>query len=128
MPCLPPGQDSQAPPGQLPTQACGINTVHTNLVGLLLESQGYRYLLMCCDRTTRWLKAIPLSSIDAATVTDACMSNWVCRFGIPANIVTDQGLQFTSRTFTTSLEALGSRVHTTTAYPPQSNRMIERTH
>ena len=79
-----------------------------DLVGPLPESQGKRYLLTICERLTRWLKAIPLTSINANTVTNAFLSHWVCRFGIPSDIVSDRGLQFTSRTFTSSLEAIGS--------------------
>ena len=62
------------PPGQLPTPSCRFNSIHADLVGLLPESQGYCYLLTCCDHTTRWLEAILLSSIDSATVTNAFMS------------------------------------------------------
>ena len=56
------------------------------------------------------------------------MSKWVCRFSIPANIITDRGLQFTIHAFTSAVEALGTRVHTTTAYHPQSNGLVECTH
>ena len=87
-----------------------------------------RYLLTICKRMTRWLEAVPLASVDADKVTNAFLNHWVCRFGIPADIVSDQGLQFTSHTFTSSLQAIGSRVHTTTTYHPQSNGMVERTH
>ena len=86
------------------------------------------YLLTMVERTTRWLEAVPLSSVDANTFTNAFLSHWVCRLGIPADVVSDRGLQFTSRTFTSSLQAMGSHIHTTTAYHPQANGIVERTH
>ena len=106
------------PPGQLPTPARRFNCVHLDLVGPLPESHGNRYLLTMIERSTRWLEAVPLASINADTVTSTFLAHWISRFGIPSDVVSDRGLQFTSRTFTNSLQAMGSRVHTTTAYHP----------
>ena len=116
------------PPAQLPTPARRFNCVHLDIVGPLPESHGMRYMLTMVDRTTRWLEAVPLASIDADTVTSTFLNHWVSRFGIPADVVSDRGLQFTSRTFSSSLQAMGSRVHTTTSYHPQSNGLVERAH
>ena len=116
------------PPSQLPTPARCFNCVHLDIVGPLPESQGMPYLLTMIEWSTRWLEAVPLPSIDANTVTSTFLSHWISRFGIPADVVSDRGLQFTSRTFTSSLQAMGSRVHTTTAYHHQLNGVIERAH
>ena len=59
----------QPPPQQLPAPACRFNSVHIDLIGPLPESQGFKYLLTCCDCFTRWLEAIPFSSIDSTTFT-----------------------------------------------------------
>ena len=77
------------PPGQLPTPAQRFNAVHVDIVGPLPESQGMHYLLTICERMTRWLEAVPLASVNADTVTNAFLNHWVCRFGIPADIVSD---------------------------------------
>ena len=86
------------------------------------------YLLTMIGRLTRWLEAVPLASIDADTVTSTFLSHWISGFGIPADVVSNPGLQFTSRTFTNSLQAMGSWVHTTTAYHPQMNGVVKRAH
>ena len=80
------------------------------------------------DRFLRWLEAVPIANINSDTVTEAFIHHWVSRFGIPTDLVADRGLQFTSHQFTSTLEALCTQAHFTTAYHPQSNGLLERQH
>ena len=91
-------------------------------------SRGARYLLTCIDRHSRWIEVCPLENIEAKTVTDAFIRTWVTRFGVPAVVITDRGLQFTGRMFTNALELLGTELRHTTAYNPACNGMVERIH
>lgn len=102
--------------------------IHVDLVGPLPPSRGYTHLFTIIDRTTRWPEAIPMSSTTAAACVDALVSGWVSRFGIPSDITSDRGAQFTSSLWRGMAEALGTDVHTTTAYHPQSNGLVERFH
>lgn len=102
--------------------------VHIDIVGPLPPSNGYTYLLTLVDRFSRWTEAIPLRNILAETVTNAFIRNWVSRFGVPIELTTDQGTQFESKLFSSSLAILGThRIHTTT-YHPQANGLVERYH
>ena len=56
------------------------------------------------------------------------MLGWVARFGVPTDIVSDRGRQFTSNLWQHMTESLGTQLHHTSAYHPESNGMIERWH
>jgi transposase InsO family protein len=80
------------------------------------------------DRSTRWLEAVPLRTMDAAACVDALLRNWISRFGVPTYITSDQGRQFSSALWQGMCERLGVQHLMTTAYHPQSNGMVERAH
>lgn len=102
--------------------------IHIDIVGPLTPCQGYRYLLTCIDRYTKWAEAIPLADIRAETVASAFVSLWISRFGVPLEIISDQGKQFESRLFRQLAKLCGSRVKHTTPYHPQTNGLVERWH
>ena len=102
--------------------------VHVDLVGPLPASRGYTHLLTVIDRFTRWPEAIPLSQTDAAAIGRAFALHWVARFGVPTDITSDRGPQFTSDIWRALAESLGAKIHHTTAYHPQANGMVERFH
>ena len=103
-------------------------TLHLDIVGPLPASQGKSYILTMIDRKTRWPEAIPISSISATTVAKHLIDTWFSRYGIPDNIITDQGTQFESELFNSLSNTFGFKHIHTTSYHPQSNGMIERFH
>ena len=102
--------------------------VHVDLVGPLPYSDGFKYVLTCVDRFTRWPEAIPILDIRAETVADAFFSGWVALFGTPATITMDRGFQFKSRLWDTLCNQFGITKNRTTSYHPQSIGMVERFH
>jgi transposase InsO family protein len=113
----------------IPVPAVRFTHIHVDLVGPLPTSaDGYVYLFTIIDRSTRWLEAIPLRSMDTAACVDALITGWVARFGVPSVITSDQGRQFCSALWTNMCSLLGVDHSRTTAYHPQSNGMVERAH
>ena len=80
------------------------------------------------DHFSRWPEAIPLSDITSATCAQALVSHWIARFGVPIDLSSDRGAQFTSQLWTSIAQLLGIELHHTTAYHPQSNGLVERFH
>lgn len=102
--------------------------IHVDTVGPLPPSNGFTYLFTIVDRFPRWPEAIPLNDITSATCAQALTFHWIARFGIPIDLSSDRGAQFTSQLWTSIAQLLGIELHHTTAYHPQSNGLVERFH
>ena len=70
--------------------------VAIDLVGPLspTSSAGHRYILTLIDFATGWAEAIALKDIDSIAVSEALLEIF-SRVGIPREILSDRGLQFT---------------------------------
>ena len=90
--------------------------VHIDIVGPLPYANGFRYLLTCVDRFTRWPEAIPIVDIRAETVADAFFSGWIARYGTLAPITTDWGAQFKSKLWDNLCNQFGIIRNRTTSY------------
>ena len=97
-----------------------------DFLGPLPTSNGCHYILLIGDHFTRWYKAILLPDQTAATTSDALLERWICRFGCPYSIHTDQGTKFESQLFANLVKKLEIDKTRTTAFHPQSNSVIER--
>ncbi len=103
--------------------------VHIDLVGPLpASSSGHTHLFTAVDRSTRWPEAIPLAGTTTADCVEAFLSGWVSRFGVPAVVTSDRGVQFTSAVWSGLCQRLGINHKLTTAYHPQANGLVERFH
>ena len=103
--------------------------VHVDIVGPLpVAAGGATYVLSMIDRTTRWVEAVPMSNITAATCAEAFFNTWVSRYGVPETLTSDRGTQFTSAAWADLCTRLGIRHVTTTSFHPQANGMVERVH
>ncbi|XP_066937051.1 uncharacterized protein [Macrobrachium rosenbergii] len=67
---------------------------------------------------------------EASTVscTEALLSSWISRFGVPDSITTDRGPAFLSELWVSLARLMGTTLHSTTAYNPSVNGMVERAH
>jgi hypothetical protein len=84
------------------------------------------------DRSIRWVEAVPLADISAASSAAALFSGWIARYGVPDALTSDRGVQFVSAVWEAVWEAVCKRLNIqhklTTAYHPQANGMLERFH
>ena len=97
-------------------------------MGPLPPSSSFTHLLTVIDCFSRWPEAIPLNDTTSASCAHALIFHWIARFGIPLDILSDRGPQFTSQLWTSISRLLGTQLCHTTAYHPQSNGLVERFH
>ena len=102
--------------------------VSIDIVDPLHYSNGYRYILTCVDRFTRWPEAAPMTDITTDTVAQTFIDTWISRFGVPLSLTSDRGSQFESRVWSKIMTLLGIRRYRTASYHPQANGSVERFH
>ncbi|KAL0453267.1 UNVERIFIED_CONTAM: hypothetical protein Slati_1304800 [Sesamum latifolium] len=69
-----------------------------DIVGPFPLAVGQRkFLLVAVDYFTKWVEAEPLARITEREVMKFIWKNIICRFGIPREIISDNGRQFQSR-------------------------------
>ena len=97
-------------------------------VGPLPRSKsGHEYLLTILCASTRFPVAIPLRSINSKNICESLI-NFFATFGLPKQIQTDQGSNFTSKLFQQISSTLGIEHVLSTAYHPESQGALERFH
>lgn len=100
-----------------------------DIVGPLPQSiQGFVYILTCQDDLTRYIVAIPLRDQETDTIARAFVENIVLKFGSPQQILTDRGQSFLSNLLKRVCKLLNIKKIHTTAYHPEGNGALERSH
>uniref|UniRef100_A0A5S6QBJ1 Integrase catalytic domain-containing protein n=1 Tax=Trichuris muris TaxID=70415 RepID=A0A5S6QBJ1_TRIMR len=82
----------------------------------------------CHRQIHKVAEAIPLHDTSSLSCGRAFIAQWVARFGVPVNISSDRGAQFTSGLWSAMAQLLGMNLHRTTSYHPQANGLVERFH
>ncbi|GKU85421.1 hypothetical protein SLEP1_g100 [Rubroshorea leprosula] len=77
------------------------------------------------ELTNLWVEARPLSSLTSKKVEDFVFSSIICRYGIPNQIVADNGTQFNCSSFRDFCSSYGIKLQFTSVYHPESNGMVE---
>ena len=97
-----------------------------DLVGPLPRNRsGNKYILVICDYATRYPEAIPLRSIDAEHIAEELVKVF-SRVGVPKEILTDQGSNFTSQLLAEVYRLLHVQPIKTSPYHPQTDGLVER--
>ena len=89
------------------------------------SSKGHKYILVICDYATRYPEAVPLRTCDAEAVAEELVKLF-SRVGIPKEILTDQGTNFTSQLLAELYRLLNIHSIRTTPYQPQTDGLVER--
>jgi hypothetical protein len=118
---LPPQLLSPLPQCSEPNQR-----VHSDLFGpLKISEKGKKYILCITDAFTKYVELVALPDKEALTVTSAIFSRWICRYGIPLELITDQGREFNNQLSAELYRLLNLHHQTTAARHPQTNSQAE---
>ena len=83
------------------------------------------FILVICDYATRYPEAVPMKSVDAASVAEELLKIF-SRVGVPQEILTDRGTNFTSQLLVELYNMLHVQPIRTTPFHPQMDRLVER--
>ena len=116
----------KAPMIPLPVIDEPFERVAMDIVGPLPRSRaGHRYILVMCDYASRYPEAVPMRCVDAEHVAEELVKIFA-RVGLPKEILTDQGSNFTSELLKEMYRLLHVGGIWTSPYHPQTDRLVER--
>lgn len=104
-----------------------LERIQIDILGPLPETnRGNKFVAVVVDMYTKWPEAYALPDQEAETVAHTVMNDFICRFGCPRGVLSDQGHTFESRTFRGLCSMIGSIRQRTTPYHPQCDGGAER--
>nr|GFB53892.1 reverse transcriptase domain-containing protein [Tanacetum cinerariifolium] len=98
-----------------------------DIAGPFPEGPGkVKFLIVAMDYFTKWIEAKAVATITDGQVKKFVWDNIVCRFGIPGEIISDNGKKFADNPFKDWCDKLNITQHFASVKHPQSNRLVER--
>ncbi|GJY14608.1 reverse transcriptase domain-containing protein [Tanacetum coccineum] len=98
-----------------------------DIAGPFPEGPGkVKFLIVAMDYFTKWIEAKPVATITGSQVKKFVWENIVCRFGLPGEIISDNGKQFRDNPFKDWCEKLCIQQHFASVKHPQTNGLVER--
>ncbi|XP_024164578.1 uncharacterized protein LOC112171663 [Rosa chinensis] len=91
------------------------------------SSKQHRWILVATDYFTKWVEAVPFTSISSAEVIKFIEQNIIHRFGIPETITTDRGSVFIAEAVIKRMAEYKMTMQQSTPYYAQANGQAEAT-
>ena len=85
-----------------------------------------QFVLVIADYFTKWMEMVALPDHRAETVAEALVEVFFCRLGIPSQLHSDQGTDFTSKVVTEMSRLFRVDKIRTSPWHPQSDGQVER--
>ncbi|GKD05975.1 reverse transcriptase domain-containing protein [Tanacetum coccineum] len=98
-----------------------------DIAGPFPEGPGkVKFLIVAMDYFTKWIEAKAVATITGNQVKKFVWDNIVCRFGLPGEIISDNGKQFSDNPFKDWCDKLNITQRFALVKHPQSNGLVER--
>nr|GEW30127.1 reverse transcriptase domain-containing protein [Tanacetum cinerariifolium] len=85
-----------------------------------------KFWIVAIDYFTKWIEAKPVATIIGNQIKNFMWDNIVYRFGLPGEIISDNGKQFRDDPFKDCCEKLCISQHFASVKHPQTNGLVER--
>jgi transposase InsO family protein len=77
------------------------------------------------DKFSKWIEAVPVTNQEATTAVKF-FESIVYRYGVPNNIITENGTNFTSGKFQEFAKNIGIKIKYASVAHPKSNGQVEK--
>lgn len=104
-----------------------LERVAMDILGPLPQTEsGNRFILVVTDYFSKFSEAYAMENMEAMTVATLFVNEFICRFGVPLEVHTDQGRQFESALFQGMCQLLRITKTRTSPWHPQADGQCER--
>ena len=110
----------------IPVSEVGDRWVVDLLGPLPVTQKGNKYIVVFVDSFSKYVVAKPLPTKEAAAVAEVFLFDVICEFGVPRELQSDQGKEFTAGVVQELCKLLQVKKQYSTAYRPQTNGLVER--
>ncbi len=119
-------KDQPLPLKQLPAPRAPNDRLHVDLFGPLSDQYSdNKRIVVITDAFTKFVVLAVIPEKSAPEVAQAIMNKWVSLFGVPREVVSDQGLEFRNALMSALWKKLGTSHTVTSPYHPQTNGQVE---
>jgi len=101
--------------------------VAMDIIGPMPRTEkGNEYILSIVDLHTRWAEAVPLKTATSEEIAHALIKEWISRYGVPMEILTDQGPNMIGAVMRQCLQEMSIRAKRSSPEHPAANGAVER--
>lgn len=111
------------------TATSAFQKIYLDLVGPIkndIDENSYILTIQC--ELSKFIECYPLLSKEADIVSKSFVENFILRYGIPREVVTDQGKEFIANVFQESCKLLGIKTLNSTAHHHETLGALENSH
>ena len=101
--------------------------VNIDTVGPLpADKHGNKYITVIIECFSRWIRLVPCTDATTETAARNVLMPWLCDFGCPEVILSDNGTQFVNNLWKSLSELVGTNLRNTTPHSKEENSIVER--
>lgn len=111
------------------TASTAFQRIYLDLVGPLeVDAENKRYIITIQCELSKYVEAYAIENKEAETVAEIFVKNFILRYGIPNDIITDQGTEFLASLFVEVCKLLKICQLHSTAYHHETLGSLENSH